>query len=125
VTVPVKPEGYEDDLCDYGPLFVDEICGEVTHWGFKIKRPLDEERFDALGKYGYLVCLEPGTWGLATKLLTHEEAVVAYGKVTNIERGPRGGFRSITFGTTKFSQKSLLPRASEEWRPSSYRRAHG
>lgn len=46
-------------------------------------------------------CIYPN-WYLITKTLTRQEAIATYGPETDIERGPRGGFKTITFGTTKF-----------------------
>lgn len=102
-----KPEGYVNDLADYGPVLFDGWCGEPVAWGFKIKHHLGD-RFNALSAFGSLVCLgAPGAWALVVERLTREQAVVKYGAVTEEERGPRGGFRSITFGTTKFLSREL------------------
>ena len=102
-----KPEGYENDLGKYGACIFDSHCGEPIMWGFPIVCQLGKERFDALYDYGWLECLGKGSWFLIKKKLTHDEAVEKYGKVTNIDLGPRGGFRSITFGDKEFLARQL------------------
>ncbi len=104
VEVPVVPEGYEDDLGEYGPVGYDNSCGEPTSWGFPLRRHLGEERFNALRGFGSLECIgfPNGRWSLVVKTLTRAEAIEKYGPVTDEDRGPRGGFRSITFGDKKF-----------------------
>jgi len=96
-----KPSEYESDLGPYTELMVDSSCGETISWGFRILRHLGE-RFNALGKHGKLQCLQTGSWALVTKQLTHEEAIEKYGPVTARPTGPQGGWRSITYGTTRF-----------------------
>ena len=39
--------------------------------------------------------------------LTREEAIEKYGLVTNEDFGPKGGWKSVTFGTTKFISKYM------------------
>lgn len=102
-----KPEGYEKDVGDYGPLLFDGWCGEPVAWGFKITRHLGD-RFEALRAFGRLECLGvAGDWGLIVERLTREQAIAKYGAITEEDRGPRGGFRSVTFGTTKFLSREL------------------
>jgi integrase len=106
---PAKPQGYEDDLGAYGPVLFDMGCGEPKAWGFPIERHLSEERFKALSAHGKLACISMGKWCLVKRRLTPSEAQTKYGDVTSVERGPRGGFRSITYGTKKFLSRELLP----------------
>jgi hypothetical protein len=101
-----KPVGYEDDLGEYGPQLYDGWCGEPISWGFQIINHLGDERFSNLHKYGALECCYPN-WYLITKKLNREEAIEKYGKVTNEEFGPRGGWKSVTFGDKKFCSKDL------------------
>ena len=96
-----KPAGYENDLGPYTELMVDSSCGETISWGFPIQRHLGD-RFNALGEHGKLQCLRAGSWALVTKRLTHEEAIEKYGEVTEQPTGPLGGWRSITYGSTRF-----------------------
>lgn len=105
----LPPEGYEDALGSYGPVLFDGYCGEPVGWGFPIKRWLSEETFRGLGAYGRLECLRPGEWVLVVRWLTEEEAVQKYGSVTKTEVGPRGGFRSITYGDKKFVHRQMRP----------------
>jgi hypothetical protein len=81
----------------------DGWCGEPIGWGFRITRHLGEERFRELAKFGNLECLSSsGQWVVMTRKLTREEAAQKYGEITNEEFGPRGGWRSVTFGDKKF-----------------------
>lgn len=105
-----KPAGYENDLSDFGIVIYDGWCGEPIAWGFKIIRHLGEERFQNLWKYGRLECVGgSGQWVVVTKTLTREEAVKKYGEITNEEFGPRGGWKSVTFGDKKFISDILRP----------------
>jgi hypothetical protein len=103
-----KPKGYENDLGNYALIFKDGICSEPVAWGFKIITHLGQDRFDALREFGQLECDYPA-WYLITHHLTREEAIKKYGEITDEEFGPRGGWRSVTFGTTKFRSKYLKP----------------
>jgi len=105
----VKPEGYESVLGDYQPQWTDGWCGETIGWGFRIREYLSEEKFENLRNYGSLECGSPGNWTLITKWLTPKEASEKYGEITLVEQGPRGGFRGITFGSTKFVSHRLRP----------------
>ena len=40
---------------------------------------------------------------------TGDNAIKKYGKITNEELGPRGGFRSVTFGDKKFISRKVAP----------------
>ena len=106
---PKKPEGYEDDLGPYGPVSFDAHCGEPVSWGFKITRRLGEPRFNWLRNNYAMDCHGPGEWVVVTSRLRPEKAVEKYGPVTDVEWGPRGGFRSVTFGDKKFVTKDLRP----------------
>jgi len=100
------PLGYEDDLSGYGPILYDVWCNEPIAWGFELRRYLDSERFEALREHGELQCIAPFAretrWALITKRLSREEAIEKYGEITDAETGPQGGWRSITFGETRF-----------------------
>lgn len=101
------PEKFRAHLGNYGPQLFDSGCGEPVAWGYKIYSHLGEELWGEIQRYGAPECLEPGKWVLVTRYLTHEEAIQKYGAVTEEERGPRGGFRSITFGKKKFLSRRL------------------
>jgi hypothetical protein len=93
------------DICIH-----DGYCGEPIGWGFRLHRYLGETQWAEAGKYGELVFGgELGKWLLITKWLTPSEAIEKYGDVTEIERGPRGGFRSVVYGGKRFLSKRLDP----------------
>jgi hypothetical protein len=50
-----------------------------------------------------------GNWVLVERWLTPEEAAKQYGKVTAMDLGPRGGFRSVTYGATTLYHRALRP----------------
>lgn len=104
------------DLAEYfGPYdacFYDAICGEPVAWGYPVLRHLGDELWAKAQALGTMEC-EHGfapKWFLVAKHLMPAEARKKYGEVTNIEVGPRGGFRSVTYGTKRFFTKKLDPR---------------
>lgn len=101
----IKPSGFESDLSEYGPMIYDSCSGEPVAWGFRINNHLGN-KFEELRQNYDLECIFP-TWFVITKRLTREMAINLYGPETEIERGPRGGFKSITFGTMRFCNKRL------------------
>jgi len=50
-----------------------------------------------------------GAWIYIERKVTREECIKLYGEITNEEFGPRGGWKSVTFGTTKFIHEYLRP----------------
>ncbi|SIS77425.1 hypothetical protein SAMN05421788_1011133 [Filimonas lacunae] len=106
---PQKPIGFEKYLSEFGPVSYDPFCGEPVAWGFKITRHLGDDLFNDLGKHGQLVCIDGfnSSWALVTKTLNRNEAIALYGEVTNEVFGPRGGWKSITFGNKVFVSKYL------------------
>jgi len=95
----------------YAAQFHDGYCGEPIAWGYKVVARMDEKRWAKVSEYGPLECAhETGEWYLITKVLTPDEAHVQYGEVTGLELGPRGGFRSATYGSKRFCSKRLDPR---------------
>lgn len=112
--VPRKPPGYESDLSDFGPCVLDAYCGESVGWGFKIQRRLERDRLEVLRAYGSLECcysehLQP-QWYLVTHWLSRDEAQRKYGDITHETFGPRGGWKSVTFGTKTFMSHHFKPR---------------
>ena len=107
------PEGYESDLAPYGAVLYDGWCGEPIAWGFEIRHRLGEERFNALAQHGQLECIDGFSvntrWAVITKWLTPDEARAKYGQITDLALGPRGGFKSVTYGDKKFLSKKLCP----------------
>lgn len=110
MSIELPPEGFEADLGPFGPVLFDSSCGEPIAWGFAIRRRLGEKRFTSLRQYGDLECIWTGEWVLITKWLTPEEAIVRYGAMGTVERGPRGGFRSVAYGGRRFLSRRLEPR---------------
>ena len=107
-----KPPGFEDHLSGFGPVLFDGYCGEPVAWGFKIIRHLGEELFRELGKHGQLECINGfnSSLALVVETLSREKAVLLYGEITNEVFGPRGGWKSTTFGKKNFVSKFLKPK---------------
>jgi hypothetical protein len=94
----------------YGPQIIDSFSGEPIGWGHKLLAHLGD-RFEELSDYGDPeYTRQTDQWLLITRWLTPSEARAKYGEVTNLEVGPRGGFKSVTFGSTRFLTKRLDPR---------------
>lgn len=102
----LKPAGYEDDLSDFKECLFDGYSGEPVGWGFELLRRVEESRFEALRQFGTLECSYP-KWFLIRQTLGRNEAISKYGAITDEEFGPRGGWKSVTFGDTKFISRSL------------------
>lgn len=58
-------------------------------------------------KIGYNVFSDHLNVCLIDKFLTRDEAIKKYGEITDEEYGTRGGWKSVTFGETKFNHKLL------------------
>ena len=101
-----KPLGYETELGPYGPCIFDGWCGETIAWGFRIVSRLGDDRFNALMGHGSVECVG-GDWFLIVRKLTRSEAAGKLGDVTDEEFGPRGGWKSVTFGETKFISRQM------------------
>jgi hypothetical protein len=95
----------------FGSQLYDSYCGEPVAWGYSVLSRLGDDKWSQASEYGTLE-YSPGTdgWFLITKVLTSDEARAQYGEITNLELGPRGGFKSVTYGSTKFGSKRLDPR---------------
>ena len=109
----ILPDSLKDHLGPYGACFFDSWCGEPVAWGHKVLDHLGEDLWSLAGTIGTLECSHgsySSNWYLIVKRLTSEEAVVKYGAVTNLELGPRGGFKSVTYGDKKFSSNCVDPR---------------
>ena len=106
------PAEYQDAIGQFGVVLVD---GDTpVAWGWRIVRPVGESRFEALRASHAVACIAMGEWCIIATTLTAEEAEKRYGAVTNIERGPRGGYRSITYGKTTF-RGDIMRRASAKF----------
>jgi hypothetical protein len=110
IEIPSELQAY---LNAYGVQARDGFCGEPVFWGYEINRRCEEDVWSQLSRLGPLECIDrdPSNtrWALVTKYLTREEAEKQYGPITNEEFGPRGGWRSVTFGNKKFMSKALRP----------------
>lgn len=93
---------FQDDLGSYGPQSFDSYCGEPIAWGWKIINHLGS-RWPDLQKVASTGCHGVGNWYVYDKSLTHEEAIEKYGPVTNENIGPKGGFKSRTYGDKQFA----------------------
>ncbi len=107
------PEKFNEYLGSYGPVSYDSHCGEPIIWGYPIVRHLGESLWSELNQFASLKYTGNG-WAVVTKTLTRQEAIEKYGPETEVERGPRGGFRSIQFGTKRFLMKELLSDGKNE-----------
>lgn len=75
---------------------------------YRIVRDMPSELFGQ--NRDKMVCLTPGVWGYVDSIVTREECIELYGPITEEEYGPRGGWKSVTFGTTKFKSDYLRPK---------------
>lgn len=103
-----KPMGYDAELTSFKDCIFDAHSGEPIGWGFEIRKHVGEPRFNALRQFGEL-SYAGGKWFLITHWLTRQEAEQKYGPVTNEVFGPKGGFKTVTFGSTTFMSKHLRP----------------
>lgn len=79
-------------------------------WGYRPNTRLSDEQWSEASKHGDWQCIDMGQWVLVTRYLTPEESVMNYGKVTKVLVGPRGGWKSATYGKTEFTFGRLDPR---------------
>jgi len=91
----------------YGPIIIDSGCGLPISWGYKVVQKLPEGVFEQVKPS---MVYSNGEWFYATKKLTPDEAIEIYGPITLEEKGPRGGFLSVTYGETKFTNRQLRPK---------------
>jgi hypothetical protein len=93
----------------YGPQLSDSYCGETIAWGHAVLARMGEANWNNAAEYGQLVCdHESSAWFLITKWLVPDEARRQFGEVSAIEAGPRGGFKSVTYGTKRFVARDLI-----------------
>lgn len=82
-----------------GGVLYDGWCGEPIAWTRVGERVIGQE----WTRDGYVAI---------TERLTPAEAVRKYGPITEVELGRNGGFRSVTYGTTKFIDRFVDPRGT-------------
>jgi hypothetical protein len=125
---PGLPKQFEKYFSAHKPCLLDSSCSEPIGWGYELTWPerLSPELFDEIGMYGVWdarprdpqeffgkPCPSVAQWFLITKYLSLDEAQRVYGENVTYERGPRGGFRSMTVGKMRFNIE-LLPESYAE-----------
>lgn len=103
-----------------GPLqtcIFDTLSGKCVAWGRKIKDGVSQETMEEIKKIGEVAYILNDDmrhdWYLITKNLAIKEAIAIYGDIKRIQIGPRGGYRTITFGKTTFKSRRLDPRNTD------------
>lgn len=90
-------------------------------WGYRIVEQVGEELWEELGKHGALTYFMPRGvppyWALITKSLSREDLIEQYGPITEEKFGPRGGWKSVTFGHQKTLSNKSLKKSREELPP--------
>jgi hypothetical protein len=112
------PEKFQEFLGNYGPKITDPTAGVEIGWGYDIMATLGEDLWNELSQYGRLEYVRTGPgrndgiWYFIDRWLTRREAIDQYGPVKAEVYGPRGGWKSVTFGATTFTSplmKSTKP----------------
>lgn len=103
------PSSLWKHFSEYGPVAYDGGCGKCIGWGYTPLKHLGEKIWNEADKYGDWICFRVGNWSLITRWLTPQEAIQLCGKITDIESGPQGGFKSVTYGKQKFVSSNLSP----------------
>lgn len=85
----------------------------IDSWSGKpvgIYRHLNNIPTELFNEYRHkMICLNMGQWVYLEKVVTREECIELYGPITEEVFGTRGGWKSVTFGSTKFISKYLKP----------------
>jgi len=99
------PDKFKHSLGQYGVVITEG--NQDLAWGYPVLgEKLGHEPWEELGKLGRLEFDVPTkAYVLVTKAISDRELSEIYGPLSNVEYGPRGGYKSITFGTTKFKSK--------------------
>lgn len=105
----VLPEELRKHFSPFKAVGFDGWCGEPTMWGYTPNHHLGEELWAEAAKYGHWECFGMGDWSLVTEKLTPELAEEKYGPIKKVDRGPRGGFRNVTYGEKTFSSRTVEP----------------
>ena len=109
---PKLPDWLKEYMGPFGPAMVDECSGITISYGFPVVRYMGEDLFTC-AKHAYKAMRydrEADQWYFVTSELTPADAIREYGEVTDMEVGPRKGFKSVTYGKTKFTSRELDPR---------------
>jgi hypothetical protein len=80
--------------------------GQILAWGCRLLQEVPTEQFEAMREHGewFYVDME---WHLLLRKFHLEELIEKFGGVTEVGLGPKGGFKYIIFGKTKFENKIL------------------
>lgn len=102
-----------NSITDYKNFFSDKIselldleCKKPFAFGYKMKDKCSLEIFEKIKKENDTEFYD-GAIYIIHKRLSRIEAIELYGDITNEEIGPKGGWKSITFGNTKFTHKQF------------------
>jgi len=110
-TPKMIPDKFLPYLGEFGPQVIDKNAGVAVGYGHAIVgEKLGQDAWLELSAYGKQVYVNPGPqgyWVLVTKVLSKIEAVQTYGPITSVQYGPRGGFKSVTYGKTTFVDKLM------------------
>lgn len=109
--IPVLPEHLKKYFGEYRAVLFDGWCGEPVNWGFEVLSHLGDELWAEASQYGRMECnhsFPHSTWYLILKSLTPEDAKKKYGDITDYALGVRGGFQTVTYGTTKFCSSQVV-----------------
>lgn len=85
----------------------DESCNEIIFSGRKIIKIIPQHIMDDFKKNNEIIYHDGGNYQLVDNLITRDKAIEKYGEISFEEYGPKGGWKSVTFGTTKFTSKLL------------------
>lgn len=109
------PDKFLPFLGEYGGHLKDHASKEIIGYGYPITGTLGEDMWKELSAFGKQI-FDPKAklWYLIVYSLTREQAIAKYGPVTHEEYGPRGGWKSVTFGTTKFDNAIFKPAPKTE-----------
>ena len=112
---PAVPEAIRHLVAPtYDAVLFDKGCNQVIGWGFRILRKLEPAENDLVKLYGSVQYApwerDDTQFALVIYSLSEEEAILKYGLRGEVVRGPRGGFRQVTYGTTCFNHPLMRPR---------------
>ena len=101
----------EDHLSEELYAMEDGSCGEPFLWYRTLKTRMPEELFTQYKPKLEFCGGYDGQWIYVEKVLTREDCIEKYGEITDEEFGPRGGWKSVTFGKKKFITTKLKPQS--------------
>jgi hypothetical protein len=106
----LESDRFKGYLGFYGVVGIDGCCGKPLAYGFPIIRKMEPDFFEYTRQCcAEMIYLGYNNWCAATVVIKPKEAELLYGKVSQITVGPRGGFKTVTYGNTKFISKQVNP----------------